>query len=92
MVICKNQKKPTLKDSCDRFMEPGDSRHGPLQQEQGRICHRTSVQNVDGILLESHTVDGRNPEPVDGKVIYPISYKVLLYIPGGFLAGFLNHQ
>ena len=32
------------------------------------------------------TVDGRNPAPVDGTVVYPIIYKVL-YIPGG--AGFL---
>ncbi len=33
-----------------------------------------------------HTVDGKNPAPVDSKVVYPIIYKVL-YIPGG--AGFL---
>ena len=32
-----------------------------------------------------HTVDGRNPAPVD-MVVYPIIYMVL-YIPGG--AGFL---
>ena len=39
-----------------------------------------------------HTVDGRNPAPVDRNSIitYPIIYRVL-HIPGGCL-GFLNHQ
>ena len=35
---------------------------------------------------ESTTVDGSNPAPVDRL------FTVFLYIPGGFLAEFLNHQ
>ena len=39
----------------------------------------------------NHTVDGRNPAPVEVKVVYPIISNVL-YISGGFLAGFLKQQ
>jgi len=34
-----------------------------------------------------HTVDGRNPSPVEGKVVDAIIMYKVLYIPGG--AGFL---
>ena len=33
-----------------------------------------------------HTVDGRNPAPVDIFIQYPITYIIVSYIPGG--AGF----
>ena len=44
------------------------------------------------LKLRDHTVDGSEirRSPVEGKVVYPIFYKVS-YIPGGCL-GFLNHQ
>ena len=57
----------------------------------------SSHWNLDGlkrVLLKfemvAHTVDGRHPTPVD-MVKIPYFYRVL-YIPCGFLAGFLNHQ
>ena len=37
------------------------------------------------------TVDGSNPAPVEGKVVYPIIYRVFLHPIGGCLE-FLNHQ
>ena len=41
-----------------------------------------------------HSVHGSEirRSPVEGKVVHPIIYKGFSYIPGGFLAGFLNHQ
>ena len=86
-ILCgdwKNQKLPMLKDNYDRFMEPGDLRHGPLQQRTGEDFHRKSVQDLDGILLESHTVDGRNPEPAEVKVVHPIIYKAFFIHPRWF--------
>jgi len=41
-----------------------------------------------------HTVDGNQKSgrsPVEVRSSNPIIYKIV-YIPGGFLAGFLNHQ
>jgi len=37
-----------------------------------------------------NTADGRNPAPVDMKNFSV--FAGVFYIPGGFLAGFLNHQ
>ena len=42
------------------------------------------MQNLDGILLERDTVDGRTPEPAEGKVIYPFIYKAFLIHPRSF--------
>ena len=44
---------------------------------------------VDKIWI--NTVDGRNPAPVEVGSLSPI-FTMVLYIPGGFLAGFVNHQ
>ena len=41
-------------------------------------------------LSAGRTGDGRNPAPVDMVNIH-IIYKVV-YVPGGFFAGYLNHQ
>ena len=38
-----------------------------------------------------HTVDGRNPANPLRLVVYPILLPGFSTIPGGFLAGFLNH-
>ena len=42
----------------------------------------------------THTVDGRNPAPVDtvGQVVYPIIYLQGFIHPNGGCLGFLNHQ
>ena len=44
---------------------------------------------VDKIWI--NTVDGRNPAPVEVGSLSPI-FTMVLYIPGGFLAGFVNRQ
>ena len=44
---------------------------------------KAKVQWKEGVYTYD-TVDGQNPAPVEGKVVYPIIYKVL-YIPGGCL-------
>ena len=40
------------------------------------------------------TVDGSEirPAPVEGTVVFPHYLRQVLYIPGGFLAGFLKQQ
>ena len=52
------------------------------------------IEHNHQLLQEGYTVDivdGRNPAPVEGTVVYPIIYK-LWYIQTGDCLGFLNHQ
>ena len=63
-------------------------RKGPLSIDKTDIHNAQSsepLQNMRG------TVDGRNSANQLRLVVYPTIYRVL-YFPGGFLAGFLNHQ
>ena len=56
-----------------------------------KVCDGQSETMNQIPKLHMHpTVDGGNPAPLD-MVVHPIIYEVL-YIPGSFLAGFLNHQ
>ena len=43
-----------------------------------------SALRLDRDDREAGTVDGRNPAPVEGQVVYPIIYRVFVNIPGGW--------
>ena len=51
-----------------------------------KVCYPNKTTKKEGV-----TVDGTNPANQLRLVAYPSIYR-LLYIPGSFLAGFLNHQ
>ena len=59
-----------------------------------RMPWRTTRPRANECFIDVYittTVDGRTPANQLRLVVYPNIYKAF-YIPGGFLAGFLNHQ
>ena len=62
----------------------------PLEGCQIFLSHGFK-KNRTQFHVDTTTVDGQTPANQLRLVVYPIIYRVL-YIPGGFLAGFLNHQ